>query len=80
MRGAGVYDDLCTEAREKSAAEGAMLVIIEGTRGSGFSVQAPPVVIFTLPHVLRLVADQIEKDLQQAADRAGGSHEATRPK
>lgn len=66
--GAGVYDDLCTEARERATAEGAMLVIIEGTRGSGFSVQAPPAVIFTLPHVLRHMADQIEKDLKQTAE------------
>lgn len=62
-RGPGKYDDLCTSAREAAQARGAILIIHEGARGSGFSVQAPLAVLMTLPELLRYIADGIEKDL-----------------
>lgn len=37
--GPGKYDELCTMAREGAQAEGAVVIIFKGTRGSGFSVQ-----------------------------------------
>lgn len=37
--GPGKYDELCTLAREGAQAEGAVVIIFKGTRGSGFSVQ-----------------------------------------
>lgn len=63
MLGPGRYDDLCNEARRKSGAVGAALIIFGGKDGHGFSVQAPIFVLNDLPGVLRYMADEIEKDL-----------------
>jgi len=61
--GPGRYDDLCTEVREKAKAAGAILIILEGDRGMGFSVQAKPADLVKLPGVLRHMARAIELDL-----------------
>lgn len=37
--GPGKYDELCTVVREGAQAEGAVVIVIGGNRGSGFSVQ-----------------------------------------
>jgi hypothetical protein len=37
--GAGKYDDLCTTVREASHAEAALVIVLNGDRGSGFSCQ-----------------------------------------
>jgi hypothetical protein len=64
--GPGKYDAICTQAREQAEAEAALLVILGGNKGSGFSVQvqvhANMVLLRALPALLRDVADQIEKD------------------
>lgn len=39
MVGPGKYDDVCTLVREQTNAACAIVVIIEGDKGSGFSVQ-----------------------------------------
>ncbi len=65
MIGPGKYDDLCTEAREKSGAVAVIMIMLGGRHGSGFSVQAPLDVQVGLPQILRTVADQIEKDMKQ---------------
>lgn len=36
----GKYDDVCTAVREATNGQGVVVVVINGTRGSGFSVQA----------------------------------------
>jgi len=58
--GPGKYDALCTEAREKAKAQGAVLMILEGEQGWGFSVQVTPIDLLLLPRVLRHIADKIE--------------------
>lgn len=64
MIGPGKYDELCTLAREAAEAKAAVLILLSGNRGNGFSVQAPPEFTLKLPHVLRDMADQIERDLR----------------
>lgn len=64
--GPGKYDDLCTHVRETVGAVGAMVIVIGGERGSGFSVQGPPELTAGLPVVLRGMADDIEKDIAKA--------------
>lgn len=59
--GPGKYDDLCTEARTKAGAEGALLLIVNGARGSGFSAQLSLELTLTLPSILRSIANQIEE-------------------
>jgi hypothetical protein len=63
--GPGKYDDLCTEVREKINAKGTILIIIEGDRGFGFSVQAEPWIVLKLPETLRRVAQTIADDLMK---------------
>ena len=43
-------------------AEGAIVLIVNGDKGSGFSCQAPLPVIMGLPAMLRSMAAQIEAD------------------
>lgn len=62
MFGPGKYDDLCTEVRDKVMAEGAIVLIFNGDKGSGFSCQAPLPLIVGLPAMLRSMANQIEAD------------------
>ncbi len=38
--GPGKYDDLCTYVQKESKAQAAVVVVLNGVRGSGFSVQA----------------------------------------
>jgi len=60
--GPGVYDDACTKAREETGGEGVLLIVIRGTKGTGFSCQATPHVTAALPDVLEDVAAQIRRD------------------
>jgi hypothetical protein len=62
--GPGRYDDLCTEAREKAKALGVILIVIDGEHGMGFSCQATPEVMITLPDMLRHMADTITEDIK----------------
>ena len=64
MIGPGRYDDLCTLVRASAEAEGAIVIVIDGTRGAGFSCQGTVEVINKLPQILRDVAGQIERDVK----------------
>ena len=61
MLGPGRYDDLCTHVRETANAEGAVVIVVHGILGSGFSFQGGIEAMVTLPDMLRKVADDIEK-------------------
>jgi hypothetical protein len=57
--GPGKYDDLCTLVRERAEAAGAIIVVIDGARGSGFSCQADVATTLRLPAILESLAAQI---------------------
>jgi hypothetical protein len=59
--GPGKYDDLCTMVREKAEAEGAIVIVFGGKRGSGFSCQADLEATLRLPDILESVAKQIRE-------------------
>jgi len=65
MIGPGKYDELCTLVRERANAKGALLVVIEGNRGQGFSVQATGPVLAVLPELLETLAREIRRDIEQ---------------
>jgi hypothetical protein len=65
MTGPGKYDDLCTLLRAKAEATAAIVVIIGGNKGQGFSCQAPLEVTLALPKLLRAIADEIEATTKQ---------------
>jgi hypothetical protein len=61
--GPGKYDDLCTVVRETAKAQAVIIMVFDGDKGSGFSIQGPLEFSTTLPRVLREMANQIDKDL-----------------
>lgn len=63
MNNPGKYDDICTMARVATQADGAVLIIMNGTKGGGFSVQVPPELLIYLPSMLTYIAKEIQKDL-----------------
>ena len=63
MNNPGKYDDLCTMVRQAAQAQGAIVIIVNGDKGNGFSVQATQEVLNTLPDMLEYMAKQIRKDL-----------------
>jgi hypothetical protein len=60
--GPGKYDDLATIVREQAHAAGVIVIVFNGDKGDGFSVQADLGTLLTLPQRLRFIADQIEQD------------------
>lgn len=62
--GAGKYDDLASEVREKAEARGVLVAVIHGTKGSGFSVQCDRKALQILPNILEDIAQQIRADLR----------------
>lgn len=63
-RGPGKYDEVCTAARLATLADAVVLIVIDGDKGSGFSVQSVTTrsvaITARLPALLRSVADKIE--------------------
>lgn len=66
--GGGKYEDMATYVRLNTQAEGVVVMVINGTHGEGFSVQATAAVLLNLPSLLRQVADGIEADLKALTD------------
>jgi hypothetical protein len=66
--GPGKYDRLATWARERANAEALYLLVINGNKGSGGSLQVrgmPSVAdLLLIAKALRLVADSMEADAQ----------------
>jgi len=62
MLGPGKYDRHCTRVREQTTARGVLLIVISGADGSGFSCQADPEILLTLPEILEQVAAEIRRD------------------
>jgi len=63
MNNPGKYDDICTMAREATQADGVVLIVMNGIKGGGFSVQAPPEILIYLPSMLTYIAKEIQEDL-----------------
>jgi hypothetical protein len=61
--GPGKYDDSCTSVRETLNADAVILIVLNGTHGNGFSVQAPLELARQLPEMLRHMADEIENSV-----------------
>jgi hypothetical protein len=67
--GPGKYDAECTAARESARAVAAILIVVEGDRGTGFSVQTlEPDLIRVLPTMLEVMAAEIRADAQRRAN------------
>ena len=60
--GPGKYDHFCTQVKQQAKADGILLIVFGGERGDGFSIQAEAGTVLQLPTILRMVADDIERD------------------
>ena len=68
-RGPGKYDDICTQVRKASGAQGVVLMIVDGTHGHGFSIQvATRDIQHEIAGMLRQAADQIEADVKNLSN------------
>lgn len=64
--GPGIYDELCSQVREESEAVAAIVIIIDGKNGNGFSVQSSdPMILIKLPELLQAVTDEIKRSVEQ---------------
>ena len=63
MNNPGKYDDLCTMVREATQAKGVVLIIYDGNKGLGCSVQATMSALMNLPEILEVTANGIRNDL-----------------
>lgn len=75
--GGGKYDELAIEVFKKSGGQAVVVIVVEGSRGSGvsikedFSVAGGKYHIKKLPDLLRYVARQIESDLERDTNGNG---------
>lgn len=65
--GAGVYDKECTAARVATGAKGTVLLVLNGNKGSGFSVQTNCLTMaLQLPDQLESIAAEIRRSHGEA--------------
>jgi hypothetical protein len=64
----GRYDDLCTYVREQARARSAIVIVIDGERGSGLSCQGAPTDLAELPIILEYAAADIRKSTAKGAE------------
>jgi len=65
-QGKGKYDALCIEVLEKSNADCAMVIVINGNSGSGFSVNSVnPDIVFKIPDLLEYTASMLRDDIEK---------------
>ena len=62
--GPGKYDDVATLVRERTNADGVAVIIFNGDRGTGFSIQADLATTLSMPDILESVARQMRKDAE----------------
>lgn len=65
--GPGKYDKLCTALRKQTRAKAAIIIIIDGQHGSGFSCQADLITTVELPELLEQIARDIRQDMVASA-------------
>jgi hypothetical protein len=64
--GPGKYDDIASHALRITSADSVIMIVLGGSKGSGFSVVSTRLdTILSLPHLLRQTADEIEKDIEK---------------
>jgi hypothetical protein len=61
--GPGKYDHLCTYVREATQASTAIVIVIGGNNGSGFSIQS---LVQLPPDVVANLLDQVSKEIRDS--------------
>lgn len=65
MEGEGKYHEICKSIMTNENADLVALIIVNGSRGSGFSVLGVQPALMELPTFLGQVMEQVEHDLQE---------------
>ncbi len=65
MIGPGRYDQETREIQAQLSAGAIMLFVVDGERGTGFSVVGPVTVLEHVPRLLRKVADDLERQARE---------------
>lgn len=63
MIGQGKYDEVATAIRIGLQAQGVLVVVLNGKRGSGFSVQVEAHLAAMLPEILEETAREMRRDI-----------------
>lgn len=63
MIGPGKYDAEASDIMDSTQAAGVVLLVVEGHKGSGFSVHGTLAMLADLPAALRAIADAVETDV-----------------
>lgn len=66
----GKYDAEAEALLQKLGAEGLILIVVGGQKGSGMSVKSNPVLLAALPGLMRTVADMIELEVSEDVAQA----------
>jgi uncharacterized Fe-S center protein len=66
LEGKGKYDEQCEAAFRACEAQAVVLIVINGNKGHGFSAIAPADINQKMPELLRITAEEIEKQQKQA--------------
>jgi hypothetical protein len=61
LNGAGRYDDECKLVRMSTKADSVLVMVFDGERGTGFSVQASAALLNVLPEILEDMAVEIRR-------------------
>lgn len=69
--GPGKYDEQCTRVREATKADGVIVMVINGDKGTGYGAQLHPLIGPLVPQILRNVADQMEGDIKKKVEPQG---------
>lgn len=66
MLGPGKYDEHCTRIREETGARAVIVIVIDGSKGSGFSMQEQASSCrVDVASVLQRAADEIRADMRR---------------
>lgn len=60
----GKYDDLCALIKSLTEADGVLLLVFDGKKGSGVTAEVPRAIYEALPDHLRTLADQYEHQIK----------------
>lgn len=63
MTGGGRFNDVAKVLREEFRADGVILVVLGGIRGSAFEAQIPLECASKVIPILRQIADEMEEDI-----------------
>ena len=63
LNGDGKYNQTCTMIRQMTAAKGVLVMVVDGSLGSGVSIQGDKQSMDAIADTLEIIAKQMRKDI-----------------